>query len=148
MKTNKTFKTILGMGAAVALAFAAWLPGTANGQDQMPAMKGGEHLLMLNQVNTQAQAEELKPGDTIAMVCSKCKSVMIHNVTTEKGHIKVMTVGEKHLCPGCQSTITVVGTGKGAKDEVKHVCEQCGSDSVFCCATKPGSATTEGMDKK
>jgi hypothetical protein len=42
-----------------------------------------------------------------------CKSVMLHNVTTEKGHIKVMTVGEKYLCPGCNSTITTVGTGKG-----------------------------------
>ena len=105
-------------------------------------------MMMLNHITTTSQAEELKTGDTIAMVCSKCKSVMIHNVSTEKGHIKVMAVGEKHLCPGCQSTITVVGVGKGAKDEVKHVCEKCGSDSVFCCATKPGSSATEGMEKK
>jgi len=71
----------------------------------------------------------LKPGDSVAMVCSMCKSVMVHNVTTERGHIKIMSVGEKHLCPGCGSTITVVGTGKGlngAHDEVKHVCEKCG----------------------
>jgi hypothetical protein len=57
-----------------------------------------------------------------------------------------MTVGEKHMCPGCSSTITTVGVGKQAKDEVKHVCEKCGSDSVFCCATKPGSGATKGMD--
>jgi hypothetical protein len=111
-------------------------------------MKGGEHMLHLQGIKTKAEAEALKPGDAIAMVCSKCKSVMIHNVTTEKGHIQVMTVGEKHLCPGCSSTIKVVGVGHGAKDEVKHVCEKCGEDSVFCCATKPGSAPTSGMEEE
>jgi hypothetical protein len=69
-------------------------------------------------------------------------------VTTEKGHIKMMTVREKHLCPGCNSTITVVGTGKQAKDVVKHVCQKGGEDSAYCCATKPGSGPTEGMDKR
>jgi hypothetical protein len=147
MKINKTVhKSILGV--AFALALTAWLPRTSHAQEPMKPMKGGEHLMMLHHINTQAQAEELKPGDTIAMVCTKCKSVMVHNVTTEKGHIQVMTVGEKHLCPGCGSTITTVGVGKGAKDEVKHVCDKCGSDSVFCCATKPGAGGTEGMEKK
>jgi hypothetical protein len=152
MKTNKTVSRIVfGMGAAFVLATTALLPVTARAAEPMKPMKGGEHLVMLTHLNTQAQAEELKPGDSIAMVCSVCKSVMVHNVTTEKGHIKIMTVGEKHLCPGCNSTITTVGTGKGPKgahNEVKHVCEKCGSESVFCCATKPGSKPTEGMDKK
>jgi hypothetical protein len=136
------------MASALALAAIASLPLTAPAAETMKPMKGAEHLMMLTHVSTPAQAEELKPGDSIAMVCSKCKSVMIHNVTTEKGHIKVMTVGEKHLCPGCQSTITVVGTGKQAKNEVKHTCDKCGNDSVFCCATKPGSGATKGMEKK
>jgi hypothetical protein len=103
---------------------------------------------MLNEIKTREQAAALKPGDTLAMVCTKCKSVMLHNVTTEKGHIKVMTIGEKHLCPGCNTTIEVVGTGKGKHDEVKHVCKACGDDSVFCCASKPGSGSTRGMEKK
>ena len=149
MKTNKTMsKIILGMGAAFALATAASLPATARADEPMKPMKGGEHLMMLNHINTPAQAEELKPGDRIAMVCSKCKSVMVHNVATEKGHIKIMTIGEKHLCPGCGSTITVAGAGKGKHDEVKHVCDKCGDDSVFCCATKPGAGATEGMEKE
>ncbi len=147
MKKNNTVrKNILPM--AFALALAAWLPGTAHAQEPMKPMKGGEHLVMLTHINTTTQAEELKPGDTIAMVCTKCKSVMVHNVTTDKGHIQVMTVGEKHLCPGCNSTITVVGVGKGKKNEVKHVCEKCGDNSVFCCATKPGSNPTEGMSEE
>ena len=149
MKTAKQICNCMTLSTIVlAVAAAAWLPNSVRAEEPMKPMKGGEHLMMLNQITTPAQAEELKPGDSIAMVCSKCKSVMVHNVTTEKGHIKIMTVGEKHLCPGCGSTITTVGVGKQAKNEVKHVCEKCGSDSVFCCATKPGSNSTEGMEKK
>jgi RNA polymerase subunit RPABC4/transcription elongation factor Spt4 len=145
MKANKT---VFGLGVAAALALAAWLPGTANAQEQMPPMKGGEHMIMLNNIKTQAQAEELKPGDTIAMVCAKCKSVMVQHVSTGKGQVKFMTADEKHLCPGCHSTMTIVGTGKHATDEVKHVCSMCGSDSAFCCATKPGEGATKGMEKE
>jgi len=144
MKTNKTLSTVFGMLTALALAAAALLPATLHAADQM---KGGQ-MLMMKEIKTPAEADALKPGDTMAMVCAKCKSVVVHNVTTEKGHVKVMSVGSKHMCPGCDSTITVVGTGKGAHDEVKHTCEKCGDDSVFCCATKPGTGATKGMDKK
>lgn len=136
------------VGALLALALAAWLPATVRAQEPMKPMKGGEHMVMLTHINTTNQAADLKPGDTIAMVCTKCKSVMVHNVTTEKGHIQVMTVGEKHLCPGCNSAITVVGVGKGKKNKVKHTCEKCGDNSVFCCATKPGSNPTKGMEEE
>jgi hypothetical protein len=123
---------------------AASLPATTRAAEQM---KGGK-VLMMKQIKTPAEADALKTGDSITMVCSKCKSVMLHNVSTEKGHIQVMTVGSKHMCPGCDSTITVVGTGKGKHDEVKHTCEKCGNDSVFCCATKPGTGATIGMEKQ
>ena len=116
---------------------------------QEPTRGGAAKLTDWGQhITTRAEAEALKPGDSVEMICSKCKSVAVTHVTTEKGHIKVMTPGEKHLCPGCKSTITVTGVGKGAKDEVKHVCGKCGEDSVFCCATKAGSGPTEGMLKK
>lgn len=140
MKIIKTVPKIV-FGAACAVAFAAWLPTGAVAQP----VKGAQ--LLMTHVTTADQVENLQPGDAVAMVCEKCKSVMVHNVTTEKGHIQVMTVGAKHLCPGCSSTITTVGTGHGAKNEVKHVCEKCGSNSVFCCATKPGSAT-KGMEEE
>ena len=113
----------------------------------MKPMKGGEHLLMLNHITTTTQADNLTTNDAIAMVCPKCKSVVVENVNMEKGHIKLMTPGEKHLCPGCNSTITVVGVGKGAKNQVKHVCEKCGG-SAFCCATTTTSAPTQGMESK
>jgi hypothetical protein len=39
-------------------------------------------------------------------------------------------------------------TGKGKHDQVKHTCEKCGDDSVFCCANKPGEGATKGVEKK
>jgi hypothetical protein len=143
-KCNVLTRIIVGGLFPLALTGLVWLPVGAHAADQK---KGAEFLIHLQGINTKAEAEALKPGDSIAMICSKCKTAMVHNISTEKGHIQVMTVGAKHLCPGCNSTIKVVGVGHGAKDEVKHVCEKCGEDSVFCCATKPGSATTAGMEK-
>ena len=49
------------------------------------------------------------------MVCAKCKSVVVERVNVEKGHIKTVTVGEKHMCPGCKSTIEVVSAKAGEK---------------------------------
>jgi hypothetical protein len=126
------------------VALALTLPLTGRAADQMK----GAQMLMMKEIKTPAEAEALKPGDAVTMVCTKCKSVMLHNVTTEKGHIQVMTVGQKHLCPGCESTITVVGTGKNKHDAVTHSCAKCGDDSVFCCATKPGEGHTKGMEKR
>lgn len=83
---------MLGLAAAFGLAVAASLPVKAGAAETMKPMKGAEHLMMLNRINTLAQAEELKSGDTIAMACSKCKSMMVHAVKTEKGHINIMTV--------------------------------------------------------
>ncbi len=147
MKRNKTvFKTILG--AVFALAVAAALPVTARADDSMKPMKGAEHLMMLNAITTPEQVEALKPGDTIAMACPKCKTIIVEKVTTVKGHINLTTPGEVHLCSGCKSTIVTVGTGKNAHNELKHICNVCGSDSVFCCATSTNSAPTTGMEQK
>src|SRR5258708_4859153 len=97
MKVKNIIGTIsLGSSLAIALAVGVWLPVQSQAADQV---KGAEKLMQLNRITTPAQAEALKPGDSVVMVCTKCKSVMMHNVTTEKGHIKVMTVGEKHLAP-------------------------------------------------
>jgi hypothetical protein len=144
-KKNLIHKLSISSALGLALALAASLPGSANAADQM---KGGERQLHLLGIKTKADAEALKPGDTIAMVCSKCQTVFIERVSTEKGHIKTVTPGTTHACTGCNSTIEVVGHGKAKTDVVKHVCKACGDDSAFCCATKPGSGATKGMDKK
>lgn len=130
---------------AIALAVGVGLPLLTQAADQV---KGAQKLIEFKQINKTAEAEALQPGDQIAMVCAKCKTVLVQTVTTEKGHIKTVTPGEKHLCSGCNTFIAVVGVGKQAKDEIKHVCGACGDASAFCCATKPGGAPTEGMKDK
>ena len=104
-------------------------------------------MMQMHHIMTQAQAEALKPGDTMSMTCSKCKNVMVRTVTTDKAHVKMMTVGEKDMCDVCGGTVTIVATGKGkGKDaEVKHVCSKCGDDAMFCSATTPGSGSMKDM---
>ena len=148
-------KTMLGTAMAFSLGMAAWLPNTANAAEQMKPMKGGEHLLMLQGINTKQEADALKKDDTIAMVCAKCKTVWITRVKQgTKGAQLLMEGGQPkeligtHACSGCKSTLTVVGVQKGARTELKHSCNTCGDDSAFCCATKPGSGATKGMEKE
>ena len=145
-KDNILSKISLCSGLAVAFAFAVWLPGTARAAEHQMAAPDMMHM---EHIATQAQAEALKPGDSMSMTCSKCKDVMVQKVTTDKAHVKMMTVCEKVTCQGCGGTVEVVATGKGkGKDaEVKHVCSKCGDDAMFCSATKPGSGSMHDMGK-
>lgn len=137
----------LGSGLAVALAIGVWLPGAARAAEPM---KGAHDMLHMQHITTQAQAEALKPGDSMSMTCSQCKDVMVQKVTADNAHVRMMTVGEKVTCPSCGGTVEVVATGKGTgKDaEVKHVCSKCGDDAMFCTATKPGSGSMKDMEKE
>ena len=156
MKTVKTVsKAIFSTGVAVAFAMLAAAPVTARAAEQMKPMKGGEHLLMLQAINTKQEVDALKTDDTIAMVCAKCKTVWVTRVKQGvKGAQLLMEGGQPkeligtHACAGCNSTVTVVGVQKGAHTELKHSCNACGDDSAFCCATKPGSGATKGMEKE
>src|ERR1035437_9892188 len=145
MKHNILNKISLSSGLAVALAFGVWLPGPARAAEHE---KGAHDMMHLQHIMTQAQAEALKPGDYMSMTCSKCKVVMVQKVTADKAHVKMMTVGEKVKCPGCDGIVEVVATGKGTgRDaEVKHVCSKCGDDAMFCAATKPGSGAMKDME--
>ena len=152
----KTKNNILSMishrsGLAAALAFALWLPGMARSDEHasnMP-MTGGANMVQMEHITTQAQAEALKPGDSMSMACSKCKDVMVQQVTANNAHVKMMTVGEKMTCPSCSGSVEVVATGKGEgkNAEVKHACSKCGDDAMFCSATKPGTGATKDMGK-
>ena len=155
MKNRMLTKIGLSSGLAAAFAVTAWLPTTVDAAEQMKPMKGGEHLLMLQGINTKQEADALKTDDTIAMVCAKCKTVWVTRVKQgTKGAQLLMEGGQPkeligtHACAGCKSMIEVVGVQKGAHTELKHSCKVCGDDSAFCCATKPGSGSTKGMEKK
>lgn len=144
----RNYPTKMVLSSVLALAVTAPLAFSAVGAEKGSARGGASDLMNLKQIKTREEAEALKPGDTFAMACAKCKSMVVERVTTERGHIRLVTPGEKHQCPGCNSTIKVVGHGKQAKDVVEHVCEKCGSDSVYCCATKAGEGATKGMEKR
>ena len=146
MKHNLLSRISISSGLALALAFAAWLPGTSRAAEHKGDMGG----MNMNHIKTQAEAEALKPGDSMSMTCTKCKSVMVQKVGTDKAHIKMMTIGEKTMCHACDGTVKVVGTGKGTgkNEEVKHVCSKCGDDAMFCSATKPGSGAMPDMKMK
>ena len=138
-KTNLFSKISLTSGLALAVALAVWSLATQAADEKSDAHKD-PNVAHMNHITTQAEAEALKPGDSIAMACSKCKHVMVQQVTKDNSHVKLMTIGEKHKCV-CGGTVTVVGTGKGkGKNEVvNHVCSKCGDDAMFVCTTKPGS---------
>jgi hypothetical protein len=150
-------KNLLGAGVAIAIAMAAWLPTTATAADEpMKPMKGGEHqMMLLKGVNTKEEVDALKTDDSIAMVCAKCRTVWVTRVKQGvKGAQLLMANGQPteligtHACAGCKSTLTVTGHAKGDITELKHSCGACGDDSAFCCAAKPGSGATKGMEKK
>lgn len=101
----------------------------------------------LYHVKNTADELNLNKGDAVAMACTKCKTVLYANVN--KPRTRFFTPLEhRHYCPGCKSTITVTWSGLKSKQDVKHTCEACGDDSVFCCATATKAASTEGMEKK
>jgi hypothetical protein len=146
MKATENILRKIGLGTtlAMALALMAWLPAQAKAADQV---KGAQKLMELKPIKTAQDAEAVQPGDMIAMSCPKCKTVTVTWVETEKGHIKTERVGQKHLCPGCETTIETKGAGKLAKNEITHVCGKCGSKDAFCCVLKKSSGPTKGMEK-
>ena len=126
----------------VAVAGLAFLPTGALAQE-----KGAEHLMKLQRLNTVADVQKVDTGDTIVMSCPKCKDVWITVVenTGKAVNPKETKTVLRHQCPGCETKLVTEGVGKQAKNVVKHVCKQCGSEDAFCCVIKKGSGPTQGM---
>lgn len=149
-------KTILGTATAFALAIAIFALGSpeTKAQGKGSAKGGATKLMEMNKVKTVGDIEALKVGDTFAMACAKCETILVKEVvSTAKGAEVLAANGKptkiigKHLCAGCGSTIEIVGHGKAKESKITHTCGACGDTSAFCCATKPGSAT-KGMEKE
>ena len=110
-------------------------------------------MMLFKPINTVEAVESVKPEDTFAMVCAKCKTVYTTRVKQGVKGAQVLVEGGQpkeligtHACAGCGGTWTIIGVGKGAKTELKHNCTACGEDSGFCCATTPDSGPTRGME--
>lgn len=130
--------------ATVALGVAIAFTALAHAQDKNHESRGETHdhdhtmkMTRMTQIKTQSEAEALKPGASIAMVCSRCKIVTVHPVGDDKSHAHMLAVGNTHTCPACDGKVTVEGTGRGngKYQEVMHVCAECGEDSMFVVAT-------------
>ena len=154
-KNSIITKLVFGAGLVAGLSFVNGCATNGSTDDQMKPMKGGEHQMMLNQINTKEDLDALKTDDSVAMVCTKCKTVWVSRVKQgAKGAQLLMEGGQpmeligSHACKGCNSTLTVTGHAKGDLTELKHSCGACGDNSAFCCATKPGSGATAGMEKQ
>ena len=112
-----------------------------------PRVTEERKFIQLHHVANISEDLNLKKGDVVGMVCTKCKTVIYANVDRPRTRFFI-PLEHRHHCPGCKSTITTTGAGFNSKEQVEHTCDACGSESVFCCATKPGGGATEGMEKK
>lgn len=141
MKTNPNSLPLI----ATALLLVAFAVGCASSGSK-PSVRVVEEkgFIPLYHVNDTTGQMNLQKGDTVAMACSKCKTVLVSTVGQPRGRFFV-PLEHQHYCPGCKSTITTSRTGLSVKQEIKHTCNACGDDSVFCCATRQGASPTEGM---
>jgi len=144
MKTTRIRTSARFVGLAIASALFVGVIGAANAADQI---KGGERQLNLLGIKTRAVPSE---SSYVPMSCPKCKDEYSTRVDwSARGAHKPSVLVTKHLCDGCDTTITTVGRGKQAKEVVVHKCTSCGADSLACCSTNKGSETaTKGMEKK
>lgn len=109
--------------------------------------------LMNSILRSREQAANVPKGETVAMVCAKCQTVLLSKVDTKKGFLGWFQAKTKHECPGCGGEFFMkdVPAGQGGKlsaSEYVHTCSKCGDDSAFCCTTKPDAGPTKGMEKK
>jgi hypothetical protein len=73
------------------------------------------------------------PGAKV-MACPTCKDEFVKSADwTGKGAVKPTLIVAKHLCTGCETSITVTGTGKGKHDRVNHKCSLARPLKDNCC---------------
>lgn len=122
------------------LVVAGLLAGTVSVSLAGP---GPQYWTRTKPVTTTKEAEALKDGDCLAMVCPACKTVAVteyrNSLPNGKGASRWVQVGTKHLCDHCGGEISVV-KGK-TTNSMQHNCSKCGEGAAFCCAGTPGSDT-------
>jgi hypothetical protein len=103
--------------------------------------------LHLNHVQTEKQFGEIPNGATVAMACSKCKSVTVISQQWKGTKPSQGTIEKElivHQCPGCGGKMTT----ELKQTKMIHTCSKCGEDSAYCCATTAPGKPTPGMEKK
>lgn len=143
MKTRRLIIQLVGGGALLALVLLVAGCASPSGKTTTRVYEERKFIPLYHVANTE-DTMNLKKGDAIAMACAKCKTVLFADVNRPRNRF-FTPFEHRHYCPGCKSTITVTGRGFKAKETVKHTCDACGDDSVFCCATRREAPPTEGM---
>lgn len=127
MKTMKLFPQTIALIAALFMLAVASTQGA--GYDYST-----KHALIYKQV-TPRQFAALPDTASLAMMCSKCKTVMVmtkRELGTKPGRGTVTEAMPTHACPGCGGKLALKPGGK--ETEWVHTCKKCGDHSVTCCA--------------
>ena len=159
MKTNQITHRVRRLTLALAVSLSAFaLASPARGQFYKPT--GDDGITASPKVRAQLNERKARiatPAPAVAtMACPKCKDQYVTvPVKGAKGGQILMAGGiptqkiAKHLCPGCDTTISVAGVGKAKHDVAIHKCDSCGSENLACCSTSgAGNVATKGMEKK
>jgi hypothetical protein len=92
--------------------------------------KGGAQKLL------QPPAAVVIPAKAKTMACPKCTyEWTARPIVQTKATAPRTEMIARHLCAGCETTITVQGHGKVKHDVVTHACNTCGAASLACCST-------------
>lgn len=125
MKTATSIKLIR---IIVALAVMTLTP-LATPQEKGSAKGGGAALVQ------KVRPEAPKAHVSVAMPCSKCKTIASTATETQKGRVKITIPTQRHECEGCSTSLAVTGHGKAKKEVLRHSCTVLGENLANCCAT-------------
>jgi len=118
---------------AVALIVSVSALAVANAQHEGHDYSS-KHALIYKPVTPQ-QFAALSDTASLAMMCAKCKTVMIltkRDLGTKPGHGSAVEPTPAHTCPGCGGKLALKPGGK--ETEWVHTCKNCGDHAVTCCA--------------
>ena len=125
MKTNEKIARLAGLTVALTISAATVVTALAG---ETATGKGGASLLM-------KPSEPASVSRVAAMSCPACKSEFVtRKDLTARGATKPAVIVERHLCKGCETTITTTGSGKAKQALVVHQCLSGGSKELACCA--------------
>lgn len=94
-----------------------------------------------------ALVSDVTTNKPAAMPCPKCRSEWSsHPDYTARGVIKPTVWVEKHLCEGCETTITTAGVGKAKHSVPVHKCTTCGAPNEGCCSSTGTAPASKGLN--
>jgi hypothetical protein len=126
-KMKSSSKHILA-GLTLGVTFLASLAFAAKADEAV--FKGGAQKLL------PPPAAVVVPAQTKTMACAKCTYEWVARpIVQTKATAPRTEMVARHLCAGCETTITVQGTGKAKHDVATHTCNSCGAASLACCST-------------